>query len=174
MTEVDFLGKKEALRAEIARLEAKRILSETVSEDYYEPGMMENLNRYLGNIDEETGMIEIRFESRGLRYDERTQHLNRISIGDEIRLVREKQNPFNSNNFMLLNKRSESLGNMPAELCNVIGPLFDAGCLQFLSSTVSYLERIAERSRYARQGVLFVDLKMQLKNRGECRAKPAE
>lgn len=163
MTEAEYLEKKNALQAEIAKLETKRLLSETVSDDYYEPGMMENLNQYLGLFDEASGTIEIKFESRGLRYDERTQHLNRMRAGDELKIVREKENPFNSNNFMIMNGRNESLGNMPAELCNVIGPLYDAGFLEILSSTVSYLERISERSRYARQGVMFVYLKMRLK-----------
>lgn len=50
---------------------------------------------------------------------------------------------------------------MPAELCNVIAPLFDEGYLEIISSNASYVEPISQRSRYAKQAVLFVEIKMK-------------
>ncbi len=44
-----------------------------------------------------------------------------------------------------------------------MAPLLDAGMLVIRSAHVSYLERIRDRSRYARQGVLFIELCMELK-----------
>lgn len=87
-----------------------------------------------------------------------------LNVGDSISIVREEGNTFNSNNFMVLNERFESLGNLPAELCNAIAPLYDKGYVILGKSKVSYLERIKDRSRYAKQGILFVEL--QLKFRG--------
>ena len=53
---------------------------------------------------------------------------------------------------------------MPAELCNVIAPLYDAGELLFESAVVSFVEPISKRNRHAKQAVLFVELKCRLKS----------
>ncbi len=53
---------------------------------------------------------------------------------------------------------------MPAELCNVIAPLYDMGYLTIDNPTVSYLEKLQDRSRYAKQGVLFIRLMLHLRN----------
>ena len=58
--------------------------------------------------------------------------------------------------------KGKNLGNMPAQLCNAIAPLFDNGALLFIESSVSYVEPISKRSRHAKQAILFVELKMKL------------
>ena len=63
---------------------------------------------------------------------------------------------------MILNKKDQNIGNMPAELCNVIAPLYDKGCITFTSSVASFVEPVTKRSRHARQGVLFVELKAEV------------
>jgi hypothetical protein len=63
---------------------------------------------------------------------------------------------------MILSDYGESPGNLPADLCNVISPLLDLGFIVFDDVHVSYLERIKDRSRYAQQGVLFVEVTMNL------------
>lgn len=144
------------------RLNYKYELSKTVSADYFDPGMMENLEQYMGIYDETDNVITLRFESKGLRYDNRTQNLEKLTIGDEIQIVREESNPFNSNNFMIKN-RNDSLGNLPAELCNALAPLYDTGYAVIQSSKISYLEKIKERSRYAKQGILFIEIAIRLR-----------
>ena len=67
---------------------------------------------------------------------------------------------YNSNNFMILSQHDESLGNLSAELCNVIAPLYDLGYVIITEANVSYIENIKSRSRYAKQGVLFIEIKM--------------
>ena len=153
---------KQKLIQAVERLQEKKDLAGKVEPDYYEPGRMEDLEQYLGEYRAETGQIRIRTESRGLRYEERTPRLNALSVGDPVRLEREPENPFNGNNIMILTPEGASLGNLPAELCDVIAPLWDGGCLRVLDSRVSYVKRIAERSRYARQGILFVEIRLGL------------
>ena len=155
---------KENLLALAALYQKKYELSKEVGADYYEPGMMENLEQYRGSYDEETGRIEICCESKGMRYENRTVNLERVSIGDPIQIVRDASNTFNPNNFAITTMYHASLGNLPADLCNALGPLYDAGCAEIVSSKVFYLEKIAQRSRYAKQGILFVELVIQLKN----------
>ena len=108
-------------------------------------------------------MIFLRVESKGLRYDNQTQNLERVSAGDEVRIVRDNDNPFNSNNFAIKSNKNEALGNLPAELCNALAPLYDAGYATILAATISYIERLKDRSRYAKQGVMFVELNIKMR-----------
>ena len=155
---------KEALLAAVAQLQEKKELAASVGPDWYEPGMMENLEQYLGVYDENSRTVTLRTDSKGLRYDERTPRLDYLSVGDPVRLVREPDNPYNPNNIRFLSEDGEDLGTPSAALCNVIAPLWDSGELTVISAQVSYLERIRDRSRYARQGVLFVEIRMELKS----------
>ena len=144
-------------------LNRKYELSKTVSEDYYEPGMMENLEQYRGEYLEQVNMLFLRVESKGLRYDNQTRNLERVSVGDEVQIIKDNNNPYNSNNFAIKSIKNEALGNLPADLCNALAPLYDCGYATILTSTISYIERLKERSRYAKQGVLFVELNIKMR-----------
>lgn len=152
---------KEDLLSAVAQIQEKKDLSEHVGADYYEPGKMENLDQYLGVYDENTNTITLRTEAKGLRYEERTPRLDYLSVGDPVQLEREPTNSFNANNIMILSDSGESLGNLSADLCNVISPLLDLGYLTIHDEHITYIERIRERSRYARQGVLFIQFQIQ-------------
>ena len=158
---------KEALLNAVARLQEKKDLSASVGPDWYEPGRMQNLDQYLGQYDESSRRITLRTESKGLRYDERTPRLDYLAVGDPVQPVREPDNPFNTNNIRILSESGEDLGNLSAELCNVIAPLLDAGRLVIRDSHVTYIERIRDRSRYARQGVLFLEICLELTEEAE-------
>ena len=148
----------ENLYTEIKKLSDRYELSKTVSVDYYEPGMMEYLDKSFGSYNETTGEFVIRFESKGARYDGRTEQIEKVQIGDSVQIVRDKANEFNSNNFMILTMKEKNVGNMPAELCNAIAPLFDENRILFHKASVSYVEPISTRSRHAKQAILFVEL----------------
>ncbi len=154
---------KKELLSLVDLYQRKYELSKEVGADYYEPGMMENLEQYKGNYDEENGLIEICCDAKGMRYENRTVNLERIFVGDPVQIIRDSGNTFNSNNFAIATVNRASLGNLSAELCNALAPLYDAGCAEIVSSTVSYIEKIAERSRYAKQGVLFIAMVISLK-----------
>lgn len=159
----DLLLAKEKLLNIVEQLNEKYIMSKSITEDYFEPGMMENLEQYKGEYDKENNTIILRTEVKGLRYDNRTTNLEKISIDDSVLLVREENNPYNYNNFAINSIENKSLGNLPAELCNALSPLYDLGYAKIISTTVSYIEKIKERSRYAKQGILFVEIKILLR-----------
>lgn len=148
-------------------LEHKHKLSETVGADYYEPGMMENLTQYLGQLDAETGCGKLRVDVKGLRYENRSQRLERVSVGDSVTIARDQDNPYNPNNFEVLDPWGDSLGNLPAGLCNAMAPIFDSEILQIRAASVSYMERLRERSRYAKQGVLFIEIVFEIHKQKE-------
>ena len=159
----ELLSYKEELIALVAHYGKKYELSKEVGPDHYEPGMMENLEQYKGVYDEQSKQIFIRCEAKGLRYDNRTSNLERVSVGDAVQVLRDEGNAFNSNNFAVNSKDGASLGYLPAELCNALGPLYDAGCADITAASISYVEKIGQRSRYAKQGILFVEMVIRLK-----------
>ena len=150
------------LLLEAEKLHHRQALSKTVTPDYFEPGMMEYLDQSEGLYEECTGRMLLRFEARGIRYEGRTEQIEKVTAGDAIQVIRDRENPFNPNNFTMLTAKGKNVGNMPVELCNAIAPLYDDGNLHFLGASVSYVEPISKRSRHAKQAVLFVELRMKL------------
>lgn len=147
------------LLSEVDKLKKRNELSNTIESDYFEPGEMEYLDQSYGDYDEANGIIVMRFESKGTRYNGRTEQIEKVKFGDLIQVTRDRENKFNYNNFLLLTKRGRDVGCMPAELCNAIAPLYDKGILSFAEAKVSYVEPISKRSRHAKQAMLFVELK---------------
>lgn len=97
------------LLGEVDKLKKRNELSNIVGPDYFEPGQMEYLDQSYGNYDESTGSIVIRFESKGTRYNGRTEQIEKVKLGDFIQIKRDKENKFNSNNFLLLTKRGRDV-----------------------------------------------------------------
>lgn len=159
----NFRALTDNLLVEVKKLHQKNELSKNISSDYYEPGMMEYLDKYEGVFDEATGKLLLRFESMGTRYEGRTEQIEAIKEGDTIRIVRDKENTFNPNNFVLMTETNKDVGCLPAALCNVIAPLFDNGKFVFEKVSVSYAEPISQRSRYAKKAVLFVEAFCQVR-----------
>ena len=154
---------KEELIKLTAAYNKKLELSREVGPDHYDPGMMENLEQYKGIYDAAIKQIVIRCELKGLRYDNRTANLEAMAVGDDVSVVRDASNMFNRNNFAVSSVSGASLGYLPAELCNALAPLYDAGCAPIISSVITYIEKIGQRSRYAKQGILFVELIIKLR-----------
>lgn len=154
---------KDKLKYEINKLHERHELADIISPDYFEPGMMEYLDQSDGLFDEASGSLLIRFESKGTRYDGRTERIEKVRIGDKVKIVREPTNQFNHNNFMLLTDKDHSIGNMPAEICNAIAPLYDEGVLSIEDASVSFVDPISKRNRHAKQAVLFVEMRANIK-----------
>ena len=146
------------LLMEAEKLHARYELSKKIGPDFFEPGMMEYPEQSDAIFDKSTGKLMLRFESKGTRYDGRTEQIEKVKVGDVIRVTRDKNNAFNSNNFLLLTEKGKDVGNMPAGLCNAVAPLYDGGSLEIESAKVSFVEPISIRSRHAKQAILFVEM----------------
>ena len=147
----------------MSKLHAQHELSKTMGADYFEPGMVEYPEQSDGSWDEISGELILRFESKGTRYDGRTEQIEKVKTGDVIRITRDPENPYNPNNFRLFTEKGKDVGNMPAELCNAVAPLYDDGNLVIKSATVSFVDPISKRSRHAKQSILFVEMLATLK-----------
>ena len=143
-------------------LHRKHLLYETTPPFAYYPGMTENLQQYDGLYDLNNGTLTIYTEVKGLRYENRSRHLEGVSVGDLLELRRDAQNSYNPNNFELLRKDGKTLGMLPAALCNCLAPLYDLDEIQITSVQASYIELFEDRSRYAKQGVLFVRIHLSV------------
>lgn len=159
--------KIQPLLSEMNKLQERFELSSSVGADYFEPGMMEYLDKSYGVYNEEAKEMILRIESRGTRYEGRTARIESIRVGDKIVVSRDKDNKFNSNNFVLLDEKGRNLGNMAATLCNALAPLYDEGEAVITDSFVSFVEPISKRSRYAKQGMLFVEIHISLCEKNE-------
>ncbi len=150
----------DALKKETGRLRELHERSGCSPEEYFEPGEMGYLKQNEG-LPNGNGGYRIRFEVRGTRYEGRTELIERVKEGDPIRVERETENIYNTNNFRILTEKGKDLGNMPADLCNAVAPLYDDGSLRISDAHVSFVEPISKRNRYALKGVLFVELLLE-------------
>lgn len=139
-------------------LQKKYELSSIVGPDHYDPGNMENLDQYQGLFDGDKNVLTLKTEVKGLRYEGRTLRLDSLKESDFVCVKRDQENIYNPNNFLILNQEGESLGTLSADFCNVLAPLYDGGFAKIEEATASYIERLSERSRYAKQGILFVKI----------------
>lgn len=153
------LQEENTFLVELEKLHQRRELSLTVGPDYFEPGMMEHLDQYDGVYNPETQEFSLRFEVKGTRYDGRTEQIEKVKVDDPIQIQRDKDNIYNSNNFRVFTQKGKDVGNMPADLCNALAPLYDQNKVKFSSARVSYVEPLSSRSRHAKQAVLFIELK---------------
>ena len=78
---------KEILLTEIAKLHTRHELSKEMGPNYFEPGMMEYPEQSDGSWNESTGKLILRFESKGTRYDGRTEQIEKVKAGDVFQIV---------------------------------------------------------------------------------------
>lgn len=149
---------KSAFFLELDKLHSRHELSSEIGPDYFEPGSMEYLEQSQGIYHPETNTFLLRFEAKGTRYEGRTEQIEKVKLGDPVRLQRDRENAYNSNNFRILTQKGKDVGNVPAELCNALAPLYDTDQIEFVSAGVSYVEPLSVRSRHAKQAILFIEL----------------
>ncbi len=153
------------LQAFLALAEAyhqKHLRADSIDPFAYDPGNTENLAQYDGIVDVSKNSVTLCAEVKGLRYENRSRHLEKVSEGDVLVLRRDADNPYNANNFELFTVKGKTLGTLSAELCNCLAPLFDSGQAVISAVKASYIEQFRDRSRYVKQGVLFVQMRIVL------------
>ena len=157
-----FPEQKRCLLKEVEKLHNRHEMAKSIGPDFYEPGLMEYPECSDACYDEQSEKLILRFEAKGTRYDGRTEQIEQVKVGDKIKIKRDKENIYNPNNFLLLTEKGKDVGNMPAELCNAVAPLYDNGKLVIESAEASFVEPISKRSRHAKQAILFVETHMKL------------
>ena len=149
-------------------LHQKHLLSESTDPFAYDPGKTEHLDQYDGVFEPESKTLTIFTEVMGLRYEDRSRHLEKLAVSDSIVLRRDSGNPYNSNNFELFRNDGKTLGTLPRELCNRLAPLYDTNAIRIIKVQASYIEQFNDRSRYVKQGVLFVQIELHILHSAIC------
>lgn len=69
------------------------------------------------------------FETRivGVTFDNRQYRIAECNVGQEVFIVREVTNIFDTNAILVVNEKGESLGHLSADLTKLISPLVDSG-----------------------------------------------
>lgn len=127
------------------------------------------------NLSRNKLLVNLRFMDVALSYHKRIAYEGSLATDGKtllydpgfilrtyIRITRDPENPYNPNNSRLFTERGKDVGNMPAELCNAVAPLYDEGKLVINRATVSFVDPISKRSRHAKQAILFVEMHANL------------
>ena len=154
----ELLGIKNDLISYAKKLQSRYDISLVKENDYFEPGMMEYLDKNYGRYDEINNCLTISFEIKGTRYEGRTRIIDFVENGDPLNIKRDENNIYNKNNFVVLNSSDEDLGNFPADLCNLLAPLYDKGYIEIKDSKVSFVDHLLDRSIHAKQAILFAEI----------------
>lgn len=110
----------------------------------------------------ETHTVEICVEVRGTQFEGRSERIECIVEGDIVNLVREPFNKYNSNNLAVRNNDKKSLGNLPAELADILSPLIARGNAKIVRTQVAHVEPLSKRSKRAKKAILYVSILVSL------------
>ena len=121
-------------------------------------------NRVDAKYNKKNNEIILRFEVQGTQYEGRSDRIEELKLNDKVKIVREKENKYNELNLAVSNEKNQSLGNVPSEICGVLSPLIDNSFLDILDSRISYVEPLSKRGSRCKKALLYVELKLKLKN----------
>ena len=137
---------------------------------FTQPGVSESIRNskkgeYI-NAEYKSGTDEFmfRFEVQGTGYEGRSERIEGINVGKSLRIVREPDNEYNENTLNVLDEHGKSLGNVPADIANVISPLMDADAAELDSAEVTYVEPLSKRGKRAKKAILYAEINGRIRN----------
>lgn len=80
-----------------------------------------------GDATNVSGVREFRSKIMGITFDKRMDFVKQLKQGEQIFLVREKDNQYDKNAVRVQNKAGEHLGYLKKELSEVFAPRMDSG-----------------------------------------------
>ena len=113
--------------------------------------------------DNRSNSAKLCVQVQGTQYEGRGPRIESIQKGNPLKLRREPDNAFNANNIAVQNKAGKSLGNLPADLANVLSPLLDSGEAELHNIQASHVEPLSKRSAKAKRALLYVSFTVKLK-----------
>ena len=111
-------------------------LADSVPHYYFEPGMMEYLDQSDGMYDEHTGILKLKFESKGTRYGDRTEQIETLSAGDPVKMERDPENEFNSNTLFFISPIKIL---PPSPVLSHKDPSWHIACLEYCHRIFAFL-----------------------------------
>lgn len=124
-------------------------------------GVVDTREQYA--YDARSNSVKLCVQVQGTQYEGRAPRIESIQKGNSLKLRREPENPYSANNIAVLNKAGQSLGNLPADLANLLSPLLDAGEAELHNIQASHVEPLSKRSSKAKKPLLYVSFTVKLK-----------
>lgn len=166
MADKQLLEKKNKLMAVINNIQARNAAMLPADEYEFVPGKFDGGEEEAAVFDSVSETLVIKTEVLGTQYDNRSDRIEDVRTGDDldVKVVFEPDNPFNASNFMVINKKGESLGCVSAEIADVCIPLLAQQYLSVKTVKVSFVEPISQRSARANKAILYVEITAQFNN----------
>lgn len=125
------------------------------------------------SYDSRISSAKLCIQVQGTQYEGRGPRIESISKGDVLKLSREPNNPHSSNTISVQNGAGQSLGNLPAELADLLSPLLDEGKAELHGIQADYVEPLSKRSSKVKKALLYVSFTVKLnktdyRNRSGC------
>ncbi len=96
----------------------------------------------------------------GTGYEGRSDRIELINVGDQVKLKRNPDNPYDSNAVEVLNSSGESLGHISKEFAAVLAPGLDQGLVSIKSAEVLSVTPLSQRSQRAKNPLLTVAVRL--------------
>ena len=118
---------------------------------------------YKKSYDQATGILMFETEVTGTAYEGRSERIESIKEGKNVKLKRDPDNLYDKNALGVYNIKGESLGNMPVDIAAILSPLIDGKLVKIESAKASYVEPLSKRGKRARKAILHVEVHIKLK-----------
>lgn len=115
-------------------------------------------------FDENSNVIHIIAKVLGTQYESRKDNLKLINNDNEIKLIREPENIYNSNNIMVQDLDGNILGNLKAILCNTISPYIDSASFEISNAKGCKIEHLSETDIRCKDAIMYVDFDLVIKS----------
>lgn len=117
-------------------------------------------------INKQLDEYENKFEVQGTQYEGRNDRIEKIKVGDKLKLFREPDNDHDLNAIELKN-RSGSIGHLPWNAANLLSPAIDAGLIKAEAEVVE-VTPLSQRSNKAKKALLYVKILINKEDSEDC------
>ena len=94
----------------------------------------------------------------GTHVGKRPQICLRLKMGDQLKIVREPQNAYDSNAIAVCNTKGEQCGYVPAKMARWIAPVLDAGIIRVKDARVEWVTDWGEKSTVQLEITIFFSM----------------
>lgn len=97
-----------------------------------------------------------KYEVQGTQYEGRTDRIEKLKVGDKLKLIRELDNEHDHNAIEITN-RSGSIGHLPWDAANILSPVIDSGLFTAEAEVID-VTPLSKRSSRAKKALLYVKI----------------
>ena len=138
-------------------------LGNDLNSDWYYLETKDKIGKKFDSYDSSTNTMILLVEVQGTQYEGRNTRIEDLLINDKVTIKREPNNEYNSLNLAVENKDNKSLGNLSADICDVLSPLIDKDIIIIDDASVEFVEPLSKRSAKCKKSLLTIKLILHFK-----------